>query len=215
MTPSREMKDLLVLVADRNMEFTVKGLLTRPPALGIRVITYDLFQHPWHDAGCRFNSKEFLRPFVNQYSRSIVILDKEGCGQEDQSRTEIENSIEGELSSSGWNERAAAIVIEPELENWVWSDSPHVDNVLGWHGKQPSLREWLRTRGFLQGNAAKPDTPKDAFKEALRTARKAHSSSLFFELAQKVSFERCTDEAFVKFKAVLRSWFAETNSGQQ
>ena len=37
------MKDLVVLVSDKNMEFVVKGLLSRPPALGIRDVFSDTF----------------------------------------------------------------------------------------------------------------------------------------------------------------------------
>ena len=208
MTPVTGVKDLVILVADRNMEFTVKGLLGRTQALGIREITYDLYQHPWHDAGCRSNSKEFLRPFVNRYNHALVLLDKEGCGQEEQSRTDIEERIEGDLSVTGWNSRASAIVIDPELEIWVWSDSPQVDNILGWKGNTPTLRNWLREYGYLRAGISKPIDPKKAFKETLRIAQKAHSSALFFALAQKVSIERCTDDAFVKFKTVLRYWFS-------
>jgi len=40
-------KDLVVLVADKNIEFAVKGLLSRPRALGVRPITSDFFVHPY------------------------------------------------------------------------------------------------------------------------------------------------------------------------
>ena len=44
-------KDLIILVADKNMEFAVRGILTRLEALGIRDITYDLYVHPERDPG--------------------------------------------------------------------------------------------------------------------------------------------------------------------
>jgi hypothetical protein len=37
--------------------------------------------------------------------------------------------------------------------------------------------------------------------------RKGRSSAIFFELAQRVSVNRCIDPAFLKFKNTLRQWF--------
>ena len=42
-------KDLVVLVADKDMEHALKGLLGRPRALGIREIEADIRVHPRHD----------------------------------------------------------------------------------------------------------------------------------------------------------------------
>lgn len=207
MTTTTSRNDLVVLVADKNMEFAVKGLLSRPASLRTRSISFAVFQHPWRDAGCRTSGVNFLRPFVNQYEHALLMLDKEGCGREVLLREDLERSIESELSSSGWRDRACAIVIEPELENWVWSVSPHVDIVLGWQGKQPELRTWLANKNFLLAGQIKPDRPKEAMVAALREAGRARSSSLFNQIACKVSFDRCDDPAFVKFKATLAGWF--------
>ena len=207
MTDIQVKKDLIVLVADKNMEFAVKGLLARPHALRIRPIEEKLYQHPWRDAGCRSNGVNFLRPFINQFHHALLMFDKEGCGQETRSCVDLESSLEADLASSGWDNRASAIVINPELENWVWSDSPHVDNVLGWQGKQPNLRNWLLNAAFLIAGQQKPDRPKEAMEAALRVSKKARSSSLFLQLAQNVSFERCDDPAFLKFKTTMSSWF--------
>jgi len=43
---------------------------------------------------------------------------------------------------------------------------------------------------------------------ALRVVRKPRSSVLYQRLAQKISFGRCTDEAFHKFKTTLQNWFS-------
>lgn len=202
-------KDLVVLVADKNMEFAVKGLLSRPRALGVCPITSDLFVHPYRDPGCLLVGHNFLRPLVNRYSYALVMFDREGCGRERLSREELEQQVEDRLSQSGWGDRAASIVLDPELEVWVWSDSPHVESVLGWSGRQPDLRTWLAEKGFAEVNALKPNRPKEATQAALRLVRKHRSSALYFQLATKVSFKRCIDPAFFKFKAILRNWFSE------
>ncbi|NJL28558.1 MAG: hypothetical protein HC897_12045 [Thermoanaerobaculia bacterium] len=98
-------------------------------------------------------------------------------------------------------------MLDPELEAWLWSDSPHVDSVLGWKDRNPTLRAWLAEQGFLVEGAAKPSQPKEAVEKALRVVRKPRSSALYRQLAERVSFERCTDPAFARFKDVLRGWF--------
>ncbi len=62
MASSPEIRDLIVLVADKNIEFTIKGLLSRPPALAIREITSYVVPHPERDPGCLLRAPEFLRP---------------------------------------------------------------------------------------------------------------------------------------------------------
>ena len=204
------MRDLVVLAADKNMEFAVKGLIARAAALGIREILSDVFVHPHHDPGCLLEGHDFLRLYTKSHRHALVMLDREGSGREDLSRESLEQELEGLLSQSGWENRAAAIAIDPELEVWVWSGSPHVDAVLGWEGRQPNLTAWLILEGFLPPDRRKPDRPKKAVEQALRLASRARSSSRYFELAKKVSLEHCVDPAFDKFKRTLSAWFPES-----
>lgn len=74
----------------------------------------------------------------------------------------MESDVEGRLSAAGWDNRAAAVVISPELESWVWSDSPQVDLALAWTGQDMPLRDWLRKQGLLEAGAIKPTEPKRA-----------------------------------------------------
>lgn len=135
-------------------------------------------------------------------------MDREGCGNEGLMREELEQQFEHKLSLSGWKERAAAVVLDPELEIWVWSDSPHVAEVLGWTDSDLSLHDWLIQKGFLQPGRFKPERPKEAMESALQQAKKQHSSVLFHRLAQRVSMDRCADPAFLKLKEKLREWFS-------
>ncbi|OQX76564.1 MAG: hypothetical protein B6D64_09640 [Bacteroidetes bacterium 4484_276] len=85
------MKDLIVLVADKNMEFTLRGVLQRIPKVEqITKIDFDVFPHPRHDPGIYNYSHEFLRGLTQSYRYCIAILDHEGSGQEKLSREEIE-----------------------------------------------------------------------------------------------------------------------------
>ena len=199
--------DLVVLTADKNMKFAFAGLLNRPQALAIRPISAVFYIHPECDPGCLLHADAFLRSFVRRYAYAIVMFDREGCGKEEKTSEELEQLVASALTRSGWTDRAAVIVIDPELETWVFSDSPEVDRALGWYGNNPSLRQWLQDQKYLATGKIKPPRPKEAMEAALRHVRMPRSSSIYGNLAQQIGFGRCTDGAFQKLKATLQTWF--------
>lgn len=201
-------KELVILVADKNMEFTMKGLLQRSQSFGIRQITYDCFPHLERDPGCLLRGHDFLRQFQSHYNYAIVMFDYKGCGKEQCSIDDLVIEVEDRLFRSGWSNRAAAIVINPELDAWIWSDSSNVDLILGWAGRNPDLRSWMFGKGMVESLSSKPRQPKEALEEALRIVGKPRSSSIYFKIAQLVSFERCIDQAFLKLKTTLSKWFS-------
>ena len=200
-------KDLIILVADKDWEATMRGLLSRPHSLRIRSIEFDVIRHPDHDPGCRTAASELIRLYQSTHSYSLVLFDREGSGSED-SRGVVEAEVEAQLNKIGWKNRAAAIAIEPEIEQWVWSNSPHVEHGLGWKDTQVGLRNWLVAEGFLiTASQLKPERPKEAMRAVLRKCKRPISSAIFQELAEKVSFTRCIDPAFLKLTAKLQEWF--------
>ena len=204
------MTDLVVLVPDRNIEYAVRGILARRESLGIRPVTVELHSHPAHDPGCFTNGPEFLLFAVKKAAHALLVFDHHGSGQDHKlDRVAMETDVERRLSASGWEGRCAAVVIAPELENWVWSTSPHVDATLGWAGHTPPLRAWMQEHGHWRENDVKPANPKDALLAAIRATGKSRTSRIYAELAGKVGFNQCTDEAFAKLRHVLREWFGE------
>lgn len=200
-------RDLAVLVADKDMEHALKGLLARPQAMGVRSVAYDSFVHPQHDPACARRGVSFLSGLSTQYDHGLLLFDHEGSGREATPSDELQQEIDGHFAASTWGERARAVVVDPELEAWVWSPSPHVDNVAGWAGRAPSLREWLVSEGWLHEGARKPVRPKAAFHSALRTAGVARSASLYQQLAENVSLRRCEDRSFRRLQRTLQEWF--------
>lgn len=200
-------KDLIALVADKDIEFVLRGLFSRPKALGIRPIDADIQTHTQRDSGCAVRGVSFLSSWSQQYEYGLLMFDHEGSGKEDMPREELQNAINEEFTRSSWGDRARVIVLEPELEAWVWSDSPHVDEIAGWKGRRPPLRSWLAERGLLREGQVKPDQPKEAFLASLREVRQQRSASLYQQLAKDVSLRRCRDAAFGEFKDIMRGWF--------
>lgn len=199
-------ESLVVLAADRDIEETVKAVLRRPNSLGIESVQFESHCHPNRDGGCRANSAEFLRPFQRRFSHALVVFDREGCGSA-AARNEIECKVEAELARSGWQARGKAVVIDPELEGWLWSDSPAVLEGLHWNGGYGALRSWLVKKGDWDRSSAKPHKPKAALTHTLKRTHRRRSARLYGEIAARVSLTRCQDPAFCKLKEILRAWF--------
>ena len=100
-------KDLILLVADKNMEASLRGLLSRTQSLKVRQVVFDLYVHPESDPGCLLRSPDFLRPFVGRYDRALVVLDHDRCGREAEERPKLESDLEKRLGDSGWGGRSA------------------------------------------------------------------------------------------------------------
>jgi hypothetical protein len=201
------LKDLVVLAADRSIEAAIRGLLGRPKAIGIRPIDFETFSHPRRDPGCYHQAHEFLGSLLGQYEHALVIFDRVWAGSPIFPVADLEDHVRALLDSKGWRERSDVVVIDPELEVWVWSDSPKVDEVLQWTGRRPPLRKWVHDRGLWPSGHAKPSDPKQAVELALREVGMALSSSIYLKLAKSVSVYRCTDPAFGRLRNRLQAWF--------
>jgi hypothetical protein len=200
--------DLVILVPGKDERETFDALLSsRRASLRIASIAYEIRVHPRRDAGCFLEAADVLQLYIRRARHALVVLDHEGSGRESDSADDVARDLHKRLADSGWGQRAEVLVLEPELENWVWSDSPHVDRVAGWEGQNPSLRDWLRSEGNWPRGASKPLRPKECFEKALEKVRTPRSSSLYRQLAEKVSLERCTDPAFLRFRELLARWF--------
>jgi hypothetical protein len=209
-------RDLYVVVADLDAENAVRSLLCeRQVALGIclrfnpdRPPLGDLLRYSGRDSGCYKDAVDLLRPQRQTHRHALLIFDRHGCGVETKSREEIENDVERRLCENGWaREAVCVVVIEPELEAWVWSASPHVANVLGWQDNYSALQSFLIASRLWEEGGLKPTLPKEAMECALREKNKPFGAPLFSELAKRVGLGRCEDPAFKKFYNQLRQWF--------
>lgn len=202
-------KDLVVLVADADMEWACRGLFREPKRLGLRPFHFDILRHPGRDPGCRQEAAAFLRSQARFYDHALVLFDREGCGQESSPREKLEADLESQLSAQGWEGRCAVVIPDPELESWVWSDSPNVASCLGRKESREGLTQWLDGKAFRKNSLGKPERPKEAMEAVLRQTRKSRSASIYQALAEQVSASRCTDPAFTKLVERLRDWFPE------
>jgi len=197
------------------MEAAVKAVLARPEALGIRPLESEVLVHPRRDPGCFHEPEGLLRGYQGDTHHAIVLLDQAWQGAPSSGAEETEGLLESALGASGLLGWARVVVIEPELEVWVFSDSPHVASALGWDAPNPDLRNALQEAGWWPQGASKPPDPKGSVKWALGRVRKPRSSAIYRDLAERVSLSRCEDRSFLRFKDLLRGWFGldQTQSG--
>lgn len=208
MNADRTRRDLVLLVADKSIAQAITGLLQRTEALGVRRIDCEMRVHQQRDPGCRVDAPAFLRPFASRFEHALVVFDRDGCGS-DAPRREIEEGVESELRRNGWGPRARVVVIDPELEVWVWTPSRSLANELGWGPRFAALREWLSENGHWPAEATKPPDPKRAMEAAMQARRRPKSASTFRRLAEVLGFRDCSDDAFRKLEAALVEWFGD------
>ncbi|MAF11853.1 hypothetical protein CMK11_15510 [Candidatus Poribacteria bacterium] len=203
MAPSEPRRDLVVLVADKDMDLALRGMLARPESLATRPISHTILRHEDHDAGVRLGAHEHLRGAAADFRYALALFDHHGCGADARPATDVETSVQERLDGAGWRGRSAVVVFEPELEAWVWSASPRVHETLGISAQQ--RRDVLEHYGST--DLGKPGEPKAAMHAALRLSGRPPSAALFGELASAVGLRRCRDRSFQRLVGQLRKWF--------
>lgn len=200
------MKDLVVLVPDKNIKFGLESLLKRYDSLGTIPFSFDIFIHPERDPGIYKNAHDFLRIFSNKYRYSLVFIDYEGSGQETKNIDNLAEEIKNNLERNGWQGRCEVIVFNPESEVWLWVNSFHFYNYFDFKSFE-ELKSYLFNKGFWDLDRNKPEKPKEAFEYLLKEKQIPRSSSIYANFAGKVSFQNCQDTSFLKFKQTIFNWF--------
>jgi hypothetical protein len=205
-------KDLIILAADSTARTMLDQLIDRfPIVLGLRPFSCEILVHPKRDPGCYNFGVDDLTEYEKHFEHCILMFDHEGCGAEHNSAAEIETELERQLITRGWNNRNAVIVIDPELENWIWTNSLHTAKAMGWEDLA-TLTAWLTAQKWLQPNAKKPNHPKEAMEAAVKyRLRKPITKEMFESIAAKASFKSCTSPSFIKFKNTVVRWFTPEN----
>lgn len=153
---------------------------------------------------------EFLRELVDSANRFLVFLDFAWQRpREADSPARLRQDLEERLTRIGLErERCRVLVFDPELEAWLFGDSPHVARVLGF-GSPAEFRRLLQEANLWPSNKAKPPNPKRALEHALRLRKRPRSTAIYRAIARQVSLrpERCRDPTFCEFAGTLRDWF--------
>lgn len=127
------MKDLVVLVADTNMQYALRGALARPEALGIRTVNFDFRTHMGRDGGARTTGAEMLALERRRFAYALLMFDLEGCGADPgQTAEDLESALDEQLGVT-WGAHAKSIAGGPVELGAVAGrhgrDSAHGDGV--------------------------------------------------------------------------------------
>jgi hypothetical protein len=201
------MPDLVVLVADKNMEYALRAGLERHEALGIRPISFHVVQHAERDSGVRTTGAQLVGLERRNFTHALVILDHEGSGA-DVLPEVLEEQLDRQLTAQ-WGSQAKAIVIHPELEAWIWGSDNALKQLLNWP-YETGIRDWLEERDYEISADWKPKRPKEALESVLQACRIPRSSAIYRKIAERISISRCTDPAVGRLRAQLSRWFPPT-----
>src|SRR5690349_7634811 len=124
------MRDLALLVPDKNTEYTIRAALNRREALGIRQIDFQILVEQGRDGGVRVRGAQVLKVLRTQFSYAAMLMDYEGSGA-DVGPAELEARLDAALSEA-WGDRAKAIVIQPEVDVWMWGAETHLRSAMNW-----------------------------------------------------------------------------------
>ena len=201
------MKDLIVLVADKEIKALMEGLLPKIPVKSeLKPFDFEIESHLMRDNGCANEGHIYLRDRLSKFRFAMVIFDKHGSGQDSITTKSLQEKVEDLLTKNGWENRNACIVIDPELENWVWINNVNLEKAMLWNGDIP-LYDWAIQNNWISSEDSKPSDPKGALEAVLRHSKVKRTSKMYAQIGSTVSYKSCTDPAFQYLITTLKKWF--------
>jgi len=205
------MRELVILTADGTMNAVFKAFFERPMwHLTLQCGTFDIwaeediFNLPGKtDGQLHKNAHELLRPYQRTHIRALVVLDQQFGGE--RPAEEIRQEILRNLNRSGWDDRCEVVVIDPELEVWLWQDKPQIAQAVRFPGG--SLRNHLREEGLWPQDQHKPDMPKKTIQALMKQHRAGAPIVVYPKIAKSVGVSGCQDSAFGIFRERMQAWF--------
>ena len=206
-------RDCIFLLADKNIRATFEGFFSRQGfhhSIGCGSIEIDLMRDLIvaagdNDPGIFTRAHELLGPFLSTHRHAVVVLDAQWDGSP--GAAGIRTHIESLLFANGWGtKQCAVIVIEPELENWIWQRSIHVARGIGFDSIENMFTDADLQRAWPDGQY-KPSYPKETLEAILRKNRIPRSSAIYKNITAQVSVSDCCDSAFLQLAGKLREWF--------
>ena len=200
------MKDLVCVVADKQIAATLDELLLRRRALGIRPVDAEILVHPHHDPGCYARPADLLRGYRQAAEHALIILDHAWEGVPAASGATLEALIDEKLEEAG-------------MADWP---SPSLSSP-SWRRGSSALRPTSRT--CSAGSRLVPHPRGSRRTESMggrgREARRSEEGDQVHSSADgeepfgvtlpparaQVNTAGCEDRAFLRLKDLLRGWF--------
>lgn len=215
------MRARIFLIPCLNMGALVKGFFERPDYRKALRVSDDFDFDPdqdlvrdtiGKDPGVWKRAHELLRGYKQSHRHAIVMLDEAFDGSPGAAR--LEGEIGNRMSSNGWNSRHEVIVLQPELESWIWQDCPEVESAFNYRQTQgTTLRAKLAKESLWDPETPKPADPKACAEWTRKTCRAKNLSYVYNTVARTVPIPPSPDPQFVKLRSTLSGWFPPPPSG--
>ncbi len=214
------MRDCVFLVADSHMETVFKtflGLRHRHEKLGTAPFRFDAERDlllAGNDPAVYRKGHDFLQSYRRTHRYAVLVLDFQFEHQK--KPDEIVAEMTSKMIANGWNaEQIQVVLIQPELEAWLWQDNPNIQEVFFRNlsptekPKAPALRQWLCDQRLWPMECVKPPDPKTAMMKAAEEFRAGAPMAVFTEVFRRVSVHGCQDAAFHTLRDALKRWFPQ------
>lgn len=206
------MKDLFLLTADADAEAILRSVLPRHKALGIRSITFDIRRFPGRDAGMVNKGPETVRVLApkKDYSRVALFWDYHGSGWESRTPDDGVKRIQQRLDGVTWSGRSDAIVMVPELEEWLWRCPQSIATHLGiTHAELEAAAERAADKLGKSVTHCRREMPKELFEIVLHFRKRRQPLPEDFKaLGARADLELWqASESFARMTGILRNWF--------
>ena len=210
------MRDCVFFTADSTMKQALLGFLTRKDCfshynLGTAPFLFhpneDLFSSATMDPGTYTTGEELMRPFQKTHRHAVLMLDAQWDGSPGAAaiRTDLSNRI----LVTGWPADAfKVIVIEPELEAWIWQRNQRLATALKFGSVAEMVKAVHDAKVDWPNGQAKPSRPKEALEAVATRKRKiGYSFALHRAITATISLAGCRDNAFLELRQTLQRWF--------
>ncbi len=208
---------LVVVVADKAYEAALNEVFARSHEAGFRPMQSRIVPDPFHDSSGRLT--ELLRPYLREYNHALVLRDLAGSGYEDKGARGLAERLEAQMRANGWlHKKYAAVVTEPEIEEWLRLPSASILELLEARAKrhrdrvrdfQRVVDDLIHVHGGRDGRG-KACQPKEVFEGLVRHYGIPPANALLGFLAKREPFEGCLSDSFNRLLTILRSWFPQT-----
>jgi hypothetical protein len=198
-----------VFTADADAQAMVRSILARPQGIGIRATTSEVRRHAGRDSGMIKDGPELIRTLnlKNQFHKVILIWDYDGSGST--SHTQSRNDIRLRLRQVTWEDRSEAVVIVPELEEWLWHDLGALASLLRTTAAalQRHVHHFAQERNRAPA-MCKREFPKELFEHCFYQARRRKPGLDDFERIGATADLAAwgSSPTFSLFTDILRNW---------
>lgn len=207
-----------MIVAGRKDEVVLKAVLKRWQELGIRPIIFEINRRGSDSIVVREGAMQ-ARIRAREFKHFLCLWDHKDSGKGNEPPSQVQDELQEHLNRRRLQNREKALVIDPELEIWLWQDKKAIARVLGISQKQLArcLNRWQSAnfpKRTLEQILSK--FPKEALEEVCQEAREKLTAALYQRIAHTADLSLwASEQGFQQLCQTLLNWFSAERSDKR